>query len=87
MHNYSSNNLSIANNYGDSGTVVDITVPNGTNENRCRSDDGYADEQILAWSLALMWSFILQILNTSKNCTFGRGTRQIRQKWSVGTDG
>ncbi len=77
LHTYSSNNLIIANYYDDGVTDAGITIPNGM--------DGYADKQILAWSLALMWAFIVQILNTSKNCTIGRGTQQIRRKWFVGT--
>ncbi len=74
LHTYLSNNLGNAHYYDDGATDAAVTtMANGMGASRGRGGGGYADNPVLAWSLALMWAFVVLILMCPKIEQFFEG--------------
>jgi len=63
LHNYLSSNLGNTDYYDDGATDAAVaTMANDMGTSRGRGGGGYTDNPVLAWSLALMWAFVVLIL-------------------------
>jgi hypothetical protein len=67
LHTYLSNNLGNTDYYDDGATYAAVaTMANDMGASRGRGGGGYTDNPVLAWSLALMWAFVVLILMCPK---------------------